>query len=315
MLCNIQDIEVHFAPHTQSVQDAAKALGLTPLEARMYERFYGLKHLPYHADGSLLELAQPAIERLLAAHPELDTRLAHVVHCHTIPAVAPFDHDAIAQYIQTRCHPGVEFCSYTMSHCSTALSALAFTASLLNGDEYAILLIAEKAFHKWVRLIPDTTIMGEAACAVLISKTGHRFKVIDNRSQKAGQFALNNGFVTDTSSQKAFQEAYPTFLAHHIQRSIHNMGRTTQEIKFLLPHNVNVPSWKQVAKNIDMKIDQLYLLNIAKYGHCFGCDPFINLRSLWRDNKLSSGDEVLLVSVGLGATVSSALVRCGNLIN
>lgn len=315
MLCNIQDIAVHFASHTQSVAEAAVSLGLLPIEAKMYERFYGLKHLPYDAEGSLLDLAQPAIERLLYSHPEIDTHLAYVVHCHTIPAIAPFDHATLAQYIQTRCHPDVEFCSYTMSHCSTALSALQFTASLLNDDEYAILLIAEKAFHKWVRLVPDTTIMGEAACAVLISKTGQHFQVLDNRSQRAGQFALNNGFVTNTTNQKAFQEIYPTFLSQHVEWSLHHMQRIAQDIQYLLPHNVNKPSWQQVAKKINFSTDQIYLNNIEKYGHCFGCDPFINLHSLWKGGKLSSGDELLLVSVGLGATASSALILCGDIMN
>ncbi|EME0093939.1 hypothetical protein VXI05_001944 [Vibrio parahaemolyticus] len=315
MLCNIQDIQVHFAPRTQSVPQAAQALGLSPLEAKMYERFYGLKRLPYDDQGFLLDLARPVVDRLLDGHPELKTRLTHVVHCHTIPAIAPFDNAPLTQYIKTQCHPRVEFCSYTMSHCSTALSALQFTASLLNDDEYAILLIAEKAFHKWVRLVPDTTIMGEAACAVLLSKTGQCFQVLDNRSQRAGQFALNNGFETNVANQKAFQDAYPRFLAQHVEWSLHHMQRIASDIRYLLPHNVNKPSWLQVAKNINFPSTQIFLNNIEKYGHCFGSDPFINLHSLWQENKLSPGHELLLVSVGLGATASSALIRCGDLIH
>nr|PMI53710.1 hypothetical protein BCU43_02100 [Vibrio lentus] len=316
MLCNIQDIQVHFAPRAQSVPQAAQALGLSPLEAKMYERFYGLKRLPYDDQGSLLDLARPVVDCLLDGHPELKTRLTHLVHCHTIPAIAPFDNAPLERYIKAQCHPRIEFCSYTMSHCSTALSALQFTASLLNDDEYAILLIAEKAFHKWVRLVPDTTIMGEAACAVLLSKTGQCFQILDNRSQRAGQFALNSGFENkNVANQKAFQDTYGYFLAQHIEWSLHNMQRIASDIQYLLPHNVNKPSWLQVAKNINFPGEKVFLNNIEKYGHCFGSDPFINLHSLWQENKLSPGHELLLVSVGLGATASSALVRCGNLIN
>ncbi|KUH61536.1 hypothetical protein ABK16_12550 [Vibrio parahaemolyticus] len=93
------------------------------------------------------------------------------------------------------------------------------------------------------------------------------------------------------------------------------MQRIASDIRYLLPHNVNKPSWLQVSKNINFPSTQIFLNNIEKYGHCFGSDPFINLHRLWQENKLSPGHELLLVSVGLGATASSALIRCGDLIN
>ncbi|WP_253073651.1 3-oxoacyl-[acyl-carrier-protein] synthase III C-terminal domain-containing protein [Sodalis ligni] len=48
---------------------------------------------------------------------------------------------------------------------------------------------------------------------------------------------------------------------------------------------------------------------MSRYGHCFGADPYLNLATLIRQQRLSRGDKVMLVSVGLGATFSSLLLE------
>jgi 3-oxoacyl-[acyl-carrier-protein] synthase-3 len=55
--------------------------------------------------------------------------------------------------------------------------------------------------------------------------------------------------------------------------------------------------------------DKVYLDNVARYSHCFGADGFINLRHALAEGRLVSGDQVLMVSVGMGATLASALVE------
>ncbi|MEZ8273202.1 3-oxoacyl-[acyl-carrier-protein] synthase III C-terminal domain-containing protein [Vibrio splendidus] len=313
MLCNIRDIEVNFASQTQPIQEAARELGLSALESRMFERFYGLKTLPYCADEPLVNLARPALENLITRHPDLLHNVKQVVHCHTIPSIIPFGEQPLLELTSELFGPAIEFASYTMGHCATALSALKFTAAQLKDDECAILLIAEKAFHKWVKLIPDTTIMGEAACAVVISKKGDQFKVMENMTSRAGQFALNSGYQTDKEKDKAFQESYTDILSAHIHKSFDACNIFWSELKYLIPHNVNWPSWKQVSNHIEIPMYCFFMDNIEHYGHCFGSDPFINLNTLWKNSKLKKEDTLMLFSVGLGSTASSAYIKCGDI--
>jgi len=68
-------------------------------------------------------------------------------------------------------------------------------------------------------------------------------------------------------------------------------------------------SWYQVAAAIHMPIEKIYLKNISKTGHCFGSDPFINLKDGISAGLISPGDYYLLVTVGLGATFSAILFQ------
>lgn len=52
------------------------------------------------------------------------------------------------------------------------------------------------------------------------------------------------------------------------------------KISLILPHNVNISSWRQLSKSLDIPIQKIYLKNVSKYGHCFCADPFLNLESV-----------------------------------
>ncbi|MDW6001385.1 3-oxoacyl-[acyl-carrier-protein] synthase III C-terminal domain-containing protein [Vibrio mangrovi] len=310
MICNIKDIEINFAAGQQTLHEAAESLGLSGVETRMFDRFYGLRSFPHQDEETIAGMIRPALERLCERHPELSGQVKHVVHCHTIPTVFPFGDNQVARQVTEIFGPQTEYASYTMSHCATGLSVLDYVSAQLDDDEYAIVLIAEKAFHRWVQLIPDTTIMGEVACAVLLSRNGNQFRITDNVTSRDGSFSLNSGYPED-AEQNSFQDKYFTFTQNHMDYTLQHSGLSWCDIKYLVPHNVNISSWKQIAKNMNLPPDLLFLENVSQYGHCFGADPFINLKTLFESGRLEPGDKVMLMTVGLGATASSAIVECG----
>jgi 3-oxoacyl-[acyl-carrier-protein] synthase-3 len=78
-------------------------------------------------------------------------------------------------------------------------------------------------------------------------------------------------------------------------------------VRLVLPHNVNLPSWDQISDCCGAERDQVYLRNVPRFGHTFNADPFLNLVDAMAEGRLSPGDLVLLVSVGLGATASCSI--------
>jgi 3-oxoacyl-[acyl-carrier-protein] synthase-3 len=306
MLGHIESITVYVPEQRKSLAECASALGLSALDVRMFARFYGLESFP-RQPGSVDDLMRALLEQFVAAHADLIPRIRHVVHAHTVPALRPFDQSGRALLDTCGFSAATEYCSLTMGHCATSLPAVEYACSRLAEGEYALLLIGEKAFHPRVELIDDTTIMGEATCAVLLSRSGDRARVTARYSAQAGEFNRHEG--NEPSNDPGFAEAYFAFISAGMRSAAQHFDCALDAMDWIAPHNVNLSSWQKVADELAIPRSRIFLQNIPRYGHCFGADPYLNLAALIRGRQLSPGDRVMLVSVGMGATFSSLLVE------
>lgn len=306
MLGHIESITVYIPEQRKSLVEVATSLGLTALDIRMFSRFYGLESFPRHP-GSVDDLMRPLLENFVATHPDLIPRIRHVVHTHTVLALRPFQATGKALLDECGFANDTEYSNLTMGHCATSLPAVEYVCSRLNDGEYALLLVGEKAFHPRVELIDQTTIMGEAACAVLLSSSGDRANVIARYSEQAGQFSRHEG--NEPSNDPGFSDAYFAFISEGMRRSAQHFECALDSLDWVAPHNVNLSSWQKVADELAIPRSKIFLQNVPRYGHCFGADPYLNLAALIREHRLSPGDRVMLVSVGMGATFSSLLLE------
>lgn len=158
-----------------------------------------------------------------------------------------------------------------------------------------------------VQLIPNTTIMGEASVAFTLRNNGDRNRVLDVRRKMIGKFS----YVMEDNPKrlKDFQDLYAPTLAKIIQESLEASGLDMEQIKYVIPHNVNISSWRKVAEYLNIPRHKLFLDNVSRLGHCFCSDPFINYVDLVREGKLQKGDHYMMVSVGLGATFAVSTLR------
>lgn len=308
MRLTLNDMETAFAPKMQTLDEAARTLGLTRIEARMFERFYGLRQFPHDKSQDLTGLIAPALQSLVRRHAAIVDQIRLCVHCHTIPSVTPFGSPILPALVRQIVGEHVEYAGYTMSHCATGLVALEQVATWLDDDDYALVIIAEKAFHPKVQLIADTTIMGEAACVLLVSGRPGPVRLIGTTTTRDGRFSINSGHFTDTCPVP-FSQIYTDFVCRHITGSLANAGLGLDDIAYIAPHNVNLASWKEIERTLSLPVGKIVMENISVYGHCFGADPFINLQHLIETRQIKPGDKALLISVGLGVTAASAIVE------
>lgn len=306
MLGHIESITLYMPDEYRSLNELAPSLELTPLDVRMFSRFYGLARFP-RAPGSLDDLFRPLLSQFAAHHAPLLPDIRYVVHTHTLPAVKPFPDSISALLPEYGFRHDIEFCSLTMGHCSSSLTAVDWLSRKLKAGEYALLLIGEKAFHPRVELIADTTIMGECACAVLISKPEGRGNVLGRFTTQAGEYNRQSGHASDCVPR--FSDHYFPFILRALHAALNHFDVTPETLSWLAPHNVNISSWNKILAEIDLPKNKVLLENISKYGHCFGADPFINLSTLLQQERVHSGDKILLASVGMGATFSSLLIQ------
>nr|WP_316654785.1 3-oxoacyl-[acyl-carrier-protein] synthase III C-terminal domain-containing protein [uncultured Gellertiella sp.] len=301
-MLHIHAIGVGVVPACQSIEDAAPSLGLTSTETRMFKRLFGLVNFPYDEAMALQSLLLLALKDLAHRSGRALEDVTHVFHCHTVPCVVPFGQPFAggAMAFDSEC------ASLAMSHCATGITALSLAGDMLLPGETALILIGEKAYHPNIRLIADTTIMGEAAVALLVGfgKTG--LEVLGTRSDHDGRWAINRGYPGEDSS---FDRDYVEFLESHISAALNQFSLSANDLDLILPHNVNTISWVALARRLGFPLGKLFLQNIGTYGHCFGVDPFINAVDAIACNKATPGSLALMVSVGMGLTAASALVR------
>lgn len=306
-MLNILDIAIAFPARQEQLYDLADELSLSRNQLRMFDRFFGFDR--FHADHTepLLSLLTRACDAVLERNPEAAGRLSHVAHCHTLLSTGLFgeaDCDPLSRFRAAGC----ETFSATMNHCATGVTMLGTFARMLDSGQTGLIVVGEKAFHPALRHIENTTLMGEAAVAILVGHHPGPWQLLGTHVSHATSFWKNTGLCGERYLQ-GFDTAYLPLARDSIQRALQVFERRPGQIRAVMPHNVNVPSWCQVAAETGIARERLHLSTIGDYGHCFGADPFINLIHATETGELQASDEVLLFSIGLGATAATALLR------
>lgn len=306
-MLEILDIAKNMPTQIQDMEEAHLDLALSPKDRRMYERFFGLAKFPRDADQSLKDMTDAACELVARRAKTGAPAPAFVVHCHTLLSCGPCHSQSTSPLDNFR-RAGIEVFSATMNHCASSVAVLEMIEAILPPDQTALVIVGDKAFHPAVRLIENTTIMGDGAVAMLVGHTPGRFRYRGGHTSRMGEFSLITGRLGE-SSMNGFEQYYNSFTAKTIMRALAETGLSLGEIRMILPHNVNLPSWQQIAKEIGIQTDQIYLKNVGRYGHTFAADPFLNLLDIDAETDLKPGDLLLLVSVGLGATAACAILE------
>ena len=136
---------------------------------------------------------------------------------------------------------------------------------------------------------------------------GKNHRLLHQEMKIAGEFY--RGVWLTAEESKLFEYQYVPLLSETILLAIKNAGLTLDNIRLILPHNVNLISWENTAKAMGLSLDKIYLNNVRKYAHCFGADIFINFVDVLAEKKLKPGDYYVMATVGLGATFAAAVFQ------
>ena len=294
-----------------SVESLQNHLGLNRYQAQLLSRIHRIETVAIAEGVPVVELVARSIRKLFEKESVKTNDIRAVLYCHTIQTVAPFPKNLILEWQKEF---GLEHAigfSMTMQNCASSIGVLEVAQNFLRNEpsESAKVLVVtgEKAFTPSVQLIPGISVMGEASAACLISKKAGPNQILSVEQVTLGQFS--NGVRSTPAQLKEFQDLYAPTVVQTIRNALEKASVSQEEIKYIAPHNINVSSWKSVAQLMGFPLQQIYLKNVARYGHCFCSDVFLNLDDLQSDGLIAKGDVVVLVSVGLGATFGAAVVR------
>lgn len=300
-----------FVPETSvSVLEMRDRLGLTDSQARLYTRFLGLDRIAVAPDSKLADMLTGAAESAL--HGADRAAVRHLIYTHTIQHIAP-PSEQVLDDVRTRLGlPNASAFSVSHQNCVAGLYAVHLARYLLFDEprgSLVLVLAGEKAFSRQVQLIPGTTIMGEAAAACLVGGDPGGDQVLAVSMRTLGQFYQCQDLPEDL--QVEYKQCYVQTISEVLRDALDRAGFDAGELTAVLPHNVNRLSWRQVADNVGIPLERIFLDNVPRLGHCFGADPFINLSDARAAGRIRPGDVVLLATAGLGATFAAIVVRVG----
>jgi 3-oxoacyl-[acyl-carrier-protein] synthase III len=296
-----------YIPPTVPLEALSQRLGLTDLQTRIFRRLHGLERIAVADDETWTDLLLAAAAGLNGLGPAAAS-VRYIIAGRTITFAVPRNQQPLADVSDKFGLSNAVSFSVTELACASGLFAVDLAGRLLaaDGDPDAMALVfsGEKAFTPDIQHAPETTIMGEAVAACLVTADGDSDRVLSYVTSTHGEYYREQD-APDVAV--AFREVYPGLIADIATEAVSQAGLDWDDIHLVLPHNVNRVSWVQVAKLLGLPLDRIYLDLVPAYGHCFSADPFLNYLAARDAGRLAAGRPYLMVAAGLGA-VASAMV-------
>jgi 3-oxoacyl-[acyl-carrier-protein] synthase III len=306
----LEAVSVYLPPVRMPVESLAGPLGLTDMQVKLFRRFHGLREVSRAPDESLYDLLMRAAAGLAALRGQ-EHRVRYVLHARAMPVVAPYPVNPLHEVCRAL---GLRHAlAFTVTHqsCASGLLAIDIAGRLLAADTadgldgqagpLALILSGEKAFTREAQLFADTTIFGEGASACLVSPFGARDRLLAYASNVRGEFDSATG-----ANDARLQREYRPSLAEVMRKALDAAGLTLDDIRVVLPHNVNLVTWQRMCLLLKLPRDRVLLDNIPVSGHVFCVDMFANYKTACERGMLQPGDRYLAAAVGAGGGATFA---------
>jgi 3-oxoacyl-[acyl-carrier-protein] synthase-3 len=317
----LEAVSVYLPPDRIPIETVADSLGLTEMQVKLFRRFHGLRDVARDPDASVYDLLMKAASGLDELRGQ-EHRIRYVLWARAMPVVAPYPVNPLHDICRAL---GLDHAlAFTVTHqsCASGLLAIDLAGRLLAADEadtaeadtpdypdgrsgqagpLALILSGEKTFTREAQVFADTTVFGEGAAACLVSASGARDRMLAYAASVRGEFDSATG-----ENDARLQREYRPSLAAVMRQALDEAGLTLDDIRVVLPHNVNVVTWQRMCLLLGFPRDRVVLDNIPASGHVFCADLFANYKTACERGLLEPGDRYLAAAVGAGGGATFA---------
>lgn len=307
MRTTVADVGVFLPERRVAVEELGPELGLTPTQVRVLRRFNGLGEVRRQQPGeSLVDLLAGAVEALPSLRGREDS-VRYVIYARGVPVVAPYPVNPVHELLaRLRLDHATAF-AVTHHACASGLLAIDLAGRLLardgDRDSLALVVAGEQVFTQDGRLAADHRVFGEGAGACLVSHGGPGDALLSYVAGQRGD--LDHWGDDGAAAMDRFAQEYTELLSEVVLAAVTEAGLLVDDIALVLPHNVNLVSWRRVCRRIGLPVERVLLDNVPLVGHTPSADPFINHASAVAGNRLRPGDRYLTVGAGFGAVFSA----------
>src|SRR3990167_464845 len=261
---NIAHITYLLGENSLTINDLVHGDEITEVDAKVFERVMGLHFVPRHNLQTISKQILTLIQKLIYEYPlDLDS-IKYVLFAHTADYIEPFGFHYIQNILfQLKITQAIYFES-TLHKCASVFNLLSISEKLfcsLSSTDIILILVVDITFTPILQTIPGSTILGDAATAILLKKSDCLHQFLDAELASYGQFA--KGIWADQNEQLLFQSTYIKNMTSLINKILSKNNIVIPKIRCVFPHNVNKISWKQLIHALSLFPEQVYLDNIA----------------------------------------------------
>ncbi|MCW5667469.1 MAG: hypothetical protein KIT35_26845 [Piscinibacter sp.] len=296
-MIGIRDAAYTLGPQVDTVEAWCAAQG-RPGEAAAALRRSGVERFHRATPQAQHELARSALERVLERAGVAPSQVDALVTCHTSPLntlPAPLSFAG-----ELRRAGGLRRAlafAVGQQQCVSALHALRLLDWLFErqpGWRHAVVLCADTVLVEALRPLGEAGMHSDGAAALLVQR--------DARSRLRGLHTYNHPRPSRGILEDGRYEADPHYLwalISLVRQVARAAGLQPGDFASVLPHNVNLPAWRQAMDALRLPRERLFERNFSRIGHTFGSDAAINLAD---SGALVQPGHHLVVASGIGGT-------------
>ncbi|CZF80892.1 3-oxoacyl-[acyl-carrier-protein] synthase 3 [Grimontia celer] len=173
----------------------------------------------------------------------------------------------------------------------------------------------ELAFSKEMRITRGLSVQGDSSTSLFLTQTDTpKIRVSSVYMHYDRRFS--RGIWGEGSETKAYEDSYRSNMHQVIHSALERAGVTLEEVDHILPHNINIKSWRFLCQSLDVAEDKLFARNIQTEGHCFCNDMVINLSDAIEKHRLAGTNPTasaplrfLAVAAGAGGMFGACVLE------
>jgi 3-oxoacyl-[acyl-carrier-protein] synthase III len=281
------------------IDEVGKMLGLTDEQIGVYKSIRRLKCVRLSdetADEMALKVGRKILDESGIDPSEIDA----VVFFHSLynQSLAPMSSVGKIQH-ELGLTRATGF-AITGQGCASVNSAIRVSRNMiLAGSAETVLVIGADALQdSKSRELYSISIVGDGASAIIMRKGGERNRLIEIGSFDEGYFHSISDW--DSVDRENFDLVYMVASIRLVHRTLRRANVSFDQIKALIPHNVNHSSWDRILTFLNFPPDKFFGDNIRLNGHAYGTDIIVNLADAIRAKRIQPGDYAMIMSAGMG---------------
>ena len=195
--------------------------------------------------------------------------------------------------------------------CPGFLYGLQIAKGLLSIGQYKnILLVASETYSKitdWNRR--DCVFFGDGSGAVVLQRDTENYCEIDLYADGRGKeaFTVKHGKKFSMIGKDVYT-AGTTKLPQSVIDLLNRTGIDKSQISYVIPHQPSIKILEKTAEILDFDFSK-FGLTMDKYANTAGASIPITMDDMYKNNKLNTGDLLLLTTIGSGWVWGSGLIK------
>jgi 3-oxoacyl-[acyl-carrier-protein] synthase III len=272
-------------------------------QRRLFDQVYELRQSPTLGEGErmtdlLVRIGKQALAGRCAAL---------VLYGHTAQ-IQPFAYDnGFAGRMRDGLGlAGVPFFGVSHVACTSVLRSVELAGLFLaeddRRDECVLVLGGDQgSASDRIRIVPGTTVGGDAAVALRIERAEHggRYRVRSTATRRDTRF--RRGPRMSAAELRLFGAVCADQLIETVDRALECVGLCRADVDWVMPHLSNAMFWKTVSARSGIAIEKFRTELLPSLGHNFGADALMALDHADRTGHLEPGHRCVLISLGQGA--------------